>query len=144
MNDQYKKYNKESRSELGKNESAVQVQKIGNEKLFGYNCVHVRITYTLKALGQTEIQQDDEWYSADVPGAQYLSPVIFENHSPAIVKKIIDAGCKGVLVKSVSNSNGSSQLFQLSGITKKDMPVSMFSLPANYQEDKNTGMYGMF
>lgn len=144
MNDQYKKYNKESRSELGKNESGVEVQKIGNEKLFGYNCVHVRITYTLKALGQTETQQDDEWYSTDVPGAQYLSPVIFENYSPAIVKKIIDAGCKGVLVKYVSASKGSSQLFQLSGITRKDMPDSMFSLPANYQEDKNTAMYGVF
>lgn len=144
MNDQYKKYNKEPRSELGKNESAVQVQKIGNEKLFGYNCVHVRITYTLKALGQTEIQQDDEWYSADVPGAQFLSPAIFENHSPAVVKKIIDAGCKGVLVKYVSASKDASQLFQLSGITRKDMPVSLFSLPSNYQEDKNAGMYGMF
>ena len=37
--------------------------------------------YTLKALGQTTNMQNDEWYSSDVPGSQYLSPVIFENHS---------------------------------------------------------------
>lgn len=144
LNEQYKKYNKQQRNDAGKNESDVQVQKIGNEKLFGYNCIHIKISYTLKALGQTSKMQDDEWYSADVPGAQFLSPLIFENHSPAIVKKIIDTGCAGVLVKSIIKSSGSSQLtqlIQLSSITQKDMPDSMFTLPANYQEDKNTSLY---
>ncbi len=141
LNDQYKKYNKQQRSDLGKNELNVQVQKIGNEKLFGCNCVHVKISYTLKALGQTENMQDDEWYSADVPGAQFLSPIIFENHSPDVVKKIVDVGCSGALVKSVISSTGSSQLMQLSSITQKDMPDSTFNLPANYQEDKNTALY---
>ena len=108
LNDQYKKYSKQQRSDLGKNESDVQVQKIGNEKMFGYNCVHVKVTYTLKALGQTAHVQNDEWYSADVPGSQFLSPVIFENHSPAVVKQIIDAGCSGVLIKSITKSSGSS------------------------------------
>jgi hypothetical protein len=141
LNDQYKRYNKQQRNELGKNESNVQVQKIGNEKLFGYNCVHVKISYTLKALGQTTNMQNEEWYSADVPGSQFLSPVIFENHSPDVVKKIMDAGCSGILVKSISKSSGSFQLMQLNGITQKDMPDSMFTLPANYQEDKNTALY---
>lgn len=143
LNDQYKKYNKQQRSDEGKNEFDVQVKKIGSEKMFGYNCVHVQITYTLKALGQTAHEQDDEWYSADVPGSQFVSPVIFENHSPDVVKKIIDAGCKGVLVKSISKSNGSSQLIQLSSIVQKDMPDSTFNLPANYQEDKNTALYDL-
>src|SRR5690348_4337357 len=141
LNDQYKKYDKQQRSELGKNELNVQVQKIGNEKLFGYNCVHVKISYTLKALGQTENMQDDEWYSADVPCSQFLSPIIFENHSPDVVRKIIDAGCSGVLVKSITRSSGSSQVIQLSSITQTDMPDSTFNLPANYQEDKNTALY---
>ena len=141
LNDQYKKYNKQQKSDLGKNESNVQVQKIGNEKLFGYNCVHIKISYTLKALGQTSNMQNDEWYSTDVPGAQFLSPLIFENHSPSVVKKIVDAGCSGTLVKSVTSSTGSSQLMQLSSITQKDMPASTFSLPTNYQEDKNTALY---
>jgi len=143
LNDQYKKYNKQQRNDLGKYESNVQVQKIGNEKLFRYNCVHVKISYTLKALGQTTNMQNDEWYSADVPGSQFLSPAIFENHSPAVVKKIIDAGCLGILVKSINESSGSSQLIQLSSIAQKDMPDSMFTLPGNYQEDKNTALYDM-
>ncbi|MGH2565416.1 MAG: hypothetical protein ACRDE5_12945, partial [Ginsengibacter sp.] len=63
LNDQYKKYVKQQRSELGKNESAVEVQKMGSEKMFGYNCVHVKIFYTIKGLGQTAHMQDDEWYS---------------------------------------------------------------------------------
>jgi hypothetical protein len=141
LNDQYKKYNKQQRNDLGKYESNVHVQKIGNEKLFGYNCVHVKISYTLKALGQTTDMQNDEWYSADVPGSQFLSPVIFENHSPDVVKKIMEAGCSGVLVKSINKSSGSSQTIQLSSITQKDMPDSTFNLPANYQEDKNTALY---
>ncbi len=143
LNDQYKKYNKQQRNDLGKNESGVQVQKIGNEKLFGYNCVHVKISYTLKALGQTTNMQNDEWYSSEVPGSQFLSPVIFENHSSDVVKKIMDAGCSGILVKSISKASGSLQLMQLSSITQKDMPDSTFNLPANYQEDKNTALYGM-
>ena len=143
LNDQYKKYNKQQKSDLGKNEFNVQVQKIGNEKLFGYNCVHVKISYTLKALGQTSNMQNDEWYSTEVPGAQFLAPVIFENHSPATVKKIIDAGCTGALVKSVTTSTGSSQLIQLNSITQKDMPDSTFNLSANYHEDKNTALYDL-
>ena len=141
LNDQYKKYNKQQRNELGKNESNVQVQKIGNEKLFGYNCVHIKISYTLKALGQTANMQNDEWYSTDVAGSQFLSPVIFENHSPDVVKKIMDAGCSGILVKSINKSSGSLQLIQLSSISQKDMPDSTFNLPANYEEDKNTALY---
>src|SRR6185437_6300277 len=101
LNDQYKKYAKQKRSDAGKNEYNVQVQKIGNEKMSGYNCVHVKITYILKALGQTANEQDDEWYTNEVPGAEFLSPIILENHSPAVVKKIMEAGCSGALVKSV-------------------------------------------
>jgi hypothetical protein len=141
LNDQYKKYNKQQRSDAGKNESGVQVQKIGNEKMFGYNCVHVRVTYTVKALGQTAHEQNDEWYSGDMPGADFLSPAIFETHSPAIVKEIMDAGCSGALVKSVTTSTGSSEVIQLSSIIKKDMPDSTFTLSPNYQEDKNTALY---
>ncbi|HVZ96197.1 MAG TPA: DUF4412 domain-containing protein [Chitinophagaceae bacterium] len=141
LNDQYKKYNRQQRSDLGKNDLNMQVQKIGNEKLFGYNCVHIKISYTLNALKQTANIQDDEWYSADVPGSEFLSPVIFENHSPDVVKKIIDDGCSGVLIKSITQSSGSSQLIQLSSIIQKDMPDSTFNLPANYQEDKNTALY---
>ena len=143
MNDQYKKYYEQPKSDLGKNESNVHVQKVGSEKIFGYSCVHVKITYIIKALGQTANEQDDEWYSADVPGSQFLSPLIFENHSPAMIKKIIDAGCAGTLVKSITTSTGTSQLMQLSSIIKKDMPDSTFDLPANYQEDKNTALYDL-
>ncbi|HEY5367631.1 MAG TPA: DUF4412 domain-containing protein [Hanamia sp.] len=142
-NDQYKKYSKQPKSDLGKNDFDVQVQKIGAEKMFGYNCIHVKVTYTIKGLGQVAHEQDDEWYSNEVPGSQFLSPVIFENHSLAVVKKIMDAGCSGALVKSVTSSSGSSQLIQLSRITQKDMPDSMFTLPSNYQEDKNTAFYGI-
>lgn len=141
LNGQYKKYAKQQRSDAGKNESDVQVQKIGTEKIFGDNCIHVRVTYTIKALEQTAHEQNDEWYSGDVPGAEFLSPAIFENHSPSIVKKIMEAGCSGALVKSVTTSTGSSELIQLSSIIKKDVPDSTFTLPANYQEDKNTSLY---
>ena len=143
LNDQYKKYNKQQKNDLGKNESNVQVQKIETGKMFGYNCVHIKISYTLKALGQTSNMQNEEWYSADVPGSQFLSPLIFENHSPVTVKKIIDAGCAGVLVKSISKSSGSLQVLQLSSITQKDMPDLIFNLPDNYQEDKNTALYDL-
>ncbi len=142
-NDQYKKFNKQQRIDAGKNESNVQVQKIGAEKMFGYNCMHVKVTYTIKGLGQVAHEQDDEWYSNEVPGAQFLSPLIFENHSPAVVKKIIDADCSGALVKSVTSSIGSSQMIQLSRIVRKNMPDSVFKLPVNYQEDKNTALYGI-
>ena len=143
LNEQYKKYSKQYRAESGKYEYDVQVQKIGNEKMFGYNCTHVEITYTVKALGQTSHEQNDEWYSADVPGADYVSPVIFENHTPAVVKKIMDAGCSGILVKSITKSTGLSYVLQLSSITKKDMPSSQFNIPNAYQQDKNTVLYNI-
>ena len=114
---------------------------MSDEKMFGYNCTHIMVSYTVKALGQTSHEQNEEWYSIDVPGAQYVSPLIFENHAPAVVKKIMDAGCAGILVKSLNKSTGSSYTMQLNSITKKDMPSSQFSLPANYAQDKNTTLY---
>jgi hypothetical protein len=142
-NDQYKKYCKQPRNNLGKNESNVQVQKIGMESMFGYNCMHIKVTYTLKALGQTAHEENDEWYSTDVPGSSFLSPLVFENHAPDVVKQIITAGCSGALVKSTTKSSGSSMVIQLSGIAQKNMPDSTFNLPAGYQEDKNTSLYGI-
>lgn len=141
LNEQYKKYAKQYRTESGKYEYDVQVQKMNNGKMFGYNCTHILVSYTVKALGQTSQEQNEEWYSADVPGAQYVSPLIFENHAPAVVKKIMDAGCAGVLVKSLNKAKGSSYVMQLTSITKKDMPSSLFSIPANYVLDKNTALY---
>ncbi|MDP4130713.1 MAG: DUF4412 domain-containing protein [Bacteroidota bacterium] len=143
LNDQYKKYSKQQRNDFGKNESGVQVQKIGMERMFGYNCVHIKVTYTLKALGETAHEQDDEWYSTDAPGSQFLSSIVFENHSPDVVKQIINAGCSGALIKSVTRSSGSSSVIQLSSIAQNNMPDSMFNLPADYQEDKNTALYGI-
>jgi hypothetical protein len=139
FNAQYQKYNREPLAEKGKYESEVKVQKIGDEKMFGYSCVHIRVSYTITALHQIAHSVDDEWYSAEVPGAQYLSPALLESHSPQVVNKIMAAGCNGVLVKFRS---GEMHL-QLAGITKKDLPDAAFTLPANYQPDKNTGLYGL-
>ncbi|HVU94807.1 MAG TPA: DUF4412 domain-containing protein [Puia sp.] len=139
FNSQYQKYNREPLSERGKYESEVKVQKIGDEKMFGYSCVHIRVSYTITALHQTVHSTDDEWYSNDVPGAQYVSPVLFESHSPQVVQKIMAAGCSGALV----NFKSAEMHLQLTGITKKDAPDTTFTLPANYQLDKNTGLYGL-
>jgi hypothetical protein len=143
LNEQYKKYNRQKRSDLGKNESGVQVQKIGMERLFGYNCVHIKVTYTLKALGQIAQEQNDEWYSTEVPGSQFISPLVFESHSPEVVQQIINAGCTGALVKSMTQSAGSSMVLQLSSVAQTNMPDSTFSLPAYYQEDVNAALYGI-
>ena len=40
-------------------------------------------------------------------------------------------------------SSGSVMVLQLGSIVQKDMPDSTFMLPANYQEDKNTALYGI-
>lgn len=139
FNTQYQKYNRESLAERGKYESEVKVQKIGDEKMFGYSCVHIRVSYTITALHQTSHSIDDEWYSTEVPGAQYLSPVLLESHSPQVVQKIMAIGCSGALVKFRSDD----MHIQLTSITKKDLPDTTFTLPANYQSDKNTGLYGL-
>jgi len=139
FNTQYQKYNREPLADKGKYESDVQVQKIGAEKMFGYSCMHIRVSYTITALHQTTHSTDDEWYSNDVPGAQYLSPVLLESHSPQVVQKIMAAGCSGALVKFKSGE----MHIQLTGITKKDLPDTTFTLPANYQLDKNTDLYGL-
>ncbi len=139
FNAQYQKYNREKIATKGKNESDVQVQKIGTEKLFGFNCVHIRLSYTVTALHQTSHITEDEWYSDEVPGAQFLSPAILESHAPAAIQKIMAAGCSGALVKLRSKE----MLFQLSGITKSDSTDAVFALPANYQPDKNTDLYGI-
>ena len=81
----------------------------------------------------------DEWYSSEVPGAQLLSLRISESHAPGPIQKIMATGCNGALVKFKSGAT----LIQLTDITKKDMPDSVFVLPANYQPDKNTDLYGV-
>lgn len=139
FNAQYQKYTREKIADKGKYESNVQVQKIGTEKMFGFNCMHIRVSYTVSALHQTTHITDDEWYSSEVPGAQFLSPRISESHAPEAIQKIIATGCNGALVKFKSGAT----LIQLTGISKKDMSDSLFVLPANYQPDKNTDLYGV-
>ncbi len=117
--------------------------KIGDEKISGFNCVHARVTSD-EGAGSIAAETFDIWKSNDVPVLPYVLTMMnqFEfkkgnMYSAATVQQLKQMGCDGFLVQMTSNNKEASFKMQLTKVEHKDIPASMFQIPAGYTEDKN-------
>ena len=123
------------------------VNKLGNEKLLGFDCVHVRIISN-KEIGTLikELDTMDLWKSRDVPVPSTFASImeritsgqgfIFAKDVPAQLKQM---GCDGFLVKIQIRGKDVTSNFELTKAEKRDLPKSLFVIPAGYKEDKSGG-----
>ena len=122
------------------------VTKVGEEKIMGFNCVHARII-SKKSIGSIFSQVDtlDLWRSKEVPVLASVEDLMekFEARtgntmfSTDAVNQLKQIGCEGFMVKIVIGGKSSSTKEELTKAEHRDLPASMFQIPAGYKEDKN-------
>lgn len=123
------------------------VTKLNNERVLGFDCVHVRIVSN-KNIGSLikEVDTMDLWKSRDVPVPAVFGSMMARVESgvgfmyakdvPAQLKQM---GCEGFLVKMQIRNKDLFTVMELTKAEKRDLPKSLFAIPAGYKEDKNGG-----
>ena len=122
------------------------VTKIGEEKILGFNSVHVRIISN-KSMGGFYNSEDtiDIWRSKDVPMQASVKDLMsqFESrtgnfmYSKGVTDQLKQMGCEGFMVKMKMGNKDVSMIFQLTKVEHRDLQSSLFQIPAGYTEDKN-------
>jgi Domain of unknown function (DUF4412) len=122
------------------------VTKVGEEKILGYNSVHVKVISNKKIGGfYNETDTINIWRSEDVPMqanvkalmAQFESRTGSFMYSKETANKLRQMGCEGFLVKLTMNGKDFSMVMQLTKIEHRNLPADFFQIPVGYKEDKN-------
>ena len=129
----------------GEKIKTLSVTKVGEEKILGYNSVHARII-TEKSIGgfYSDIDTIDLSRSDDVPFLTSVKNLFqkFESktgnsmYSQDVVGQLKQMGCDGFMTKMEIHSKKSSTTEVLVKAEHRDLPLSMFQIPAGYKEDK--------
>lgn len=127
-----------------KTESAV--TKVGEEKVLGYDCVHAKVISN-KKIGNFYNETDtvNVWRSKDVPMQANVKELIsqFEArtgsymYSRETAARLKQMGCEGFLVKLTMQGKNISMVMELTKAEHRNLPASMFQIPAGYKEYKN-------
>lgn len=127
------------------------VSKIGEEKIMGFNCVHAQIIETIGFPGAESFMNDpdtiDLWRSNDVTLPANVKELMgYQNSksnntmfSPDVEAQLKQMGCGGFMVKMTSPSEGLTINGVLTKVEHRDLPASLFQIPAGYKEDKSGG-----
>jgi hypothetical protein len=121
------------------------VTKLDNEKVMGFDCVHARIISNKDIGGLIkELDTLDIWKSKNVPIPSVFVPImeriesgtgfIYAKNVPAQLKQM---GCDGFLVKMQDRSKDVALTLELTKAEHRDLPKSLFAIPAGYKEDKD-------
>ena len=119
--------------------------KVGDEKVMGFNCVHARIISN-KTMGSfySSVDTIDLWKSNEVPQQPSVKILLnrFESgkgnsmYSTETAGQLKQMGCDGFTVKMVMASKDVAMKLQLNKVERKDIPSSLFEVPAGYKEIK--------
>ena len=115
----------------------------------GYNSVHAKVISN-KKIGNYYNATDtiNVWRSKDVPMQANVKELIsqFESrtgsymYSKETAAKLKEMGCEGFLVKLTMNGKSVSMVMELTKAEHRNLPASMFQIPAGYKETKE-GVY---
>lgn len=119
-----------------------EVKKIGNEKIQGYNCVHVQVkmkksNVTMDMWTTKEVALDWGTYSR----MQQNNPALRDNNFLAALRK---ENADGTALKAViegPGDRGTKTVMEVTKIEKKSLPASLFEIPKDYK--KSAGMFGI-
>ncbi len=118
-----------------------EVKKIGNEKIQGYNCVHIQVK--MKKSNVTM----DMWTTKEVldwgtySRMQQNNPALRDNNFLAALRKENADGMVLKTVTEVPNGEGAKAVMEVTKLEKKSLPASLFEIPKDYK--KSAGMFGI-
>ena len=119
--------------------------KIGEEKILGFNSVHARIISN-KSIGSlySDVDTVDLWRSNNVPLQPSVKELIdkfnskgMAMYSADVANQLKQMGCEGFMTKMEIHTKGSSTTEILVKAESRDLPASLFQIPAGYTEVKN-------
>lgn len=116
------------------------VTKIGNETINGYPCVHSKLT----SKGKSDMDIDI-WTSKSVPGYSSLEKWMANTKNittPEMMKALKQAGADGYFVKMEMKNKDITSTMLLTKADHKNLPASLFVIPADYNETYNNIMLG--
>lgn len=122
---------------INSNGENYQVTKIGNETVQGFNCVHSRLTSGSGSGMFRSSSTMDVWTSSNVPGYALLKKAMtMRNVTPKMMQALKRAGCAGYFVKISTQGKDFSMNMELIKAEQKNLPSSLFRIPAGYTESK--------
>jgi hypothetical protein len=108
--------------------AAFNIQVVGNEKVGGYNCVHLKVTNGDK-------QITDMWTTKDIAGYETMMALAKGNDtfgSEKVYAQLKSKGVDGMLVKTVINIGKKPMVNELVKAENRSNPASLFALPTGY------------
>ena len=113
------------------------VIRIGIESSQGYRCIHSKLTTTSGSVIFKSTSAMDLWTSTEVPGYDiYKKLVSVQGYQAGMMQALDHAGCGGFIVKTEASGSGYSMSMQLIKAEKKNLPESLFDIPAGYKQSK--------
>ncbi len=143
LNKESKTYTEVDFSGVGSaEEREYEVKKIGNEKIQGYNCVHVQVKVkesdmTMDMWTTKEVALDWGIYSRMQQGnpalrsSKFLTALRRENADGVALKTVVEG----------PSDRGTKTVMEVTKIEKKSLPASLFEIPKDYK--KSAGMFSI-
>jgi hypothetical protein len=121
------------------------VTRIGNETVQGYPCVHVKLKSTTGSGLFKSTSSMDLWTSTAVPGYDLYNAVRNGQlaNPPAMLQALDKAGAGGFIVRMDAGDKDYTMSMVLVHAEEKDLPASLFEIPAGYTDSKENIMESM-
>ena len=128
-----------------KDKTVSTVTKVGEDKILGFNCAHAKII-TKRSIGgfYSTVDTVDIWRSSEVPIPSDVRDLMnrFESrtgnfmYSKEVTDQLKQMGCEGFTAKIEMKNKNASTIVKLTKVERRDLPASMFEIPAGYTETK--------
>ena len=106
--------------------------RVGKETIKGYNCEHILLTSSTEKL--------ELWVTRDLGNFSTFRILQAQNprlSNTKLSKTMSDAGVEGFPVKIVQHNDNGLYSMELTNISEKAVPPSLFAVPAGYQKIVN-------
>lgn len=138
INDNNKTYSEKKTTELAAEDTKTySVQKLGEETVNGYKCSHALVT--------EGTETHEVWNTKDIAAFDKYAGALRNNKRVGSARRdqaLKDAGCDGLLVKSLHKGNAreGDMSMELVKLEKKNFVAADFDLPAGYTKTEGAGM----
>jgi hypothetical protein len=122
-----------------------QVTRVGNETVQGYPCVHVKVKSTIGSGLFKSTNSMDMWTSTAVPGYGMYKALMTgrDAGTPQMMQALDNAGAAGFIVRLDAGDKNYTMSMVLILAQEKNLPASLFEIPAGYTDSKQNIMESM-
>lgn len=128
----------------GTGNETYQVTKVGNETVNGFSCIHSKVVTNNNFGAFSSSSTFDIWTSTEVPGTAVFQHLLkISSIQPKMMQALQQAGSNGSFVKMTAQNKDNSITMQLAKAGQKNMPASMFQVPAGYTQSNENNIYSI-